>query len=191
MVSQFKIGHCCHIIRQGGVIAYPTETVFGLGCDPFNETAVQRLLEIKHRTAEKGLIIIGSQIKQLSPLLNKLTEQQYQQISQLPDHPTTWIAPKSKNTPDWLTGKHTTIAIRLTTQPIVKALCEKLEHALVSTSANISGFPVAQSALDIYRYFGQKIDGIIYENNHCLGSPSEIRHVLSGEILRRYSPAGE
>ena len=184
MVSAFKIGLCCHIVRQGGVIAYPTETVMGLGCDPYNNEAVRHLLALKHRPEEKGLIIIGANINQLTSFIGKLSIQQQQLLSQPIAHPTTWLAPKSATAPSWITGKHDTIAIRITTHSIANKLCQHLGHALVSTSANITGQAVVKTSHELIQSFGQAIHMITNDSQPSLGTPSEIRNILTGEIVR-------
>ncbi|MDX1795300.1 MAG: Sua5/YciO/YrdC/YwlC family protein [Hydrogenovibrio sp.] len=136
-------------IRSGEVIAYPTEAVYGLGCDPFNHSAFERLLTLKQRPVEKGVILIAANLQQVLALAaiddqpwTEVVVQSWADASQ----PVTWVLPATEKVPEWITGGRDTVAIRVTHHPIVKALCEQLGTALVSTSANLSGEPPIRSA---------------------------------------------
>lgn len=168
-------------LQQGGVIAYPTEAVFGLGCDPLNETAVMRLLAIKQRSIDKGLILIASDFSQVAPFLLDITEQQhaYTQPSE-----TTWIFPAKTNTPKWLTGKFNSLAIRITQHHAVIQLCEAFDSALVSTSANFSGQEPARTTQHIIDHLGEHLDGVLNNKTGHLSQPTEIRDSLTGELIR-------
>lgn len=131
-------------IRSGEVIAYPTEAVYGLGCDPFNPSAFERLLTLKKRPMEKGVILIAANLKQVLELADiddqpwtEVVIQSWTDVKQ----PTTWVLPATNKVPDWITGGRDTVAIRVTHHSTVKALCEQLGTALVSTSANLTGEP--------------------------------------------------
>jgi L-threonylcarbamoyladenylate synthase len=123
----------------GKVVAYPTESVFGLGCDPLNPMAVLDLLKLKKRGQHKGLILIASRFSQLSPFLKSLPESIKSRIHNGRQEPTTWLLPAKESVPTWLTGEHETLAVRLTQHPLAKELCELARTALVSTSANVAG----------------------------------------------------
>ncbi len=169
------------ILQQGGVIAYPTEAVFGLGCDPLNETAVMRLLALKQRSIDKGLILIASDFSQVADFLLPLNKQQkkYTQASE-----TTWIFPAKKNAPKWITGKFDSIAIRITRHLAVKQLCQSFGSALISTSANLSGLEPTKTAQEVIEQFNQLLDGVLDNKVGQLSKPTEIRDSISGEIIR-------
>lgn len=129
-------------ILAGEVIAYPTEAVYGLGCDPFNERSFAQLLQLKNRALEKGVILIAASTEQLEGLVelqNQPWTQTVLESWQDVNQPMTWVLPVRSAVPDWLTGGRDTLAVRVTHHPVAKALCEQLQKPLVSTSANISG----------------------------------------------------
>ncbi len=168
-------------LQQGGVIAYPTEAVFGLGCDPLNETAVTRLLNLKQRSIDKGLILIASDFSQVADFLLPLNDQQKQIIQ---PSETTWIFPAKSSAPQWITGTFDSIAVRITKHPAVKQLCELLGSALVSTSANLSGQPPAKNSDEVIAQFDQLLDGVLDREVGELLKPTEIRDSLTGKIIR-------
>jgi L-threonylcarbamoyladenylate synthase len=140
--TSFKVRLAVQKINRGEVIAYPTEAVYGLGCDPLNQQAVYKLLTIKKRTLDKGLILIASSLSQLEPYL-QLNDDIISRIQPTWPGPVTWIIPAQAWVPDWLTGKHSSLAVRVTAHPIARLLCEKNAGPLVSTSANTSSRPPA------------------------------------------------
>lgn len=182
--ASFSLAQAARHVLAGGVIAYPTEAVWGLGCDPFDPLAVQRILDLKQRPIEKGLIMIASDINQCADLLEGLSEQMLERINQATDKPTTWIVPNHGAVPYWITGKHQSFALRITQHPIARALCEQFGGPIVSTSANPAAKPEARTRLKLMRYFPRGIDfiapGIIGKQR----SPSEIRNLTTGAILR-------
>ncbi len=143
--SPFKTRLAVKKIKAGEVIAYPTESVFGLGCDPLNEEAVFNLLALKKRSVDKGLILIASSLTQLEPYL-QLNSAITSQIQTALSEPITWLIPYQTWVPEWLTGKHSKLAVRVITHPIAKLLCEKNGAPLVSTSANIHTKPPVTQA---------------------------------------------
>ncbi len=179
-----QVEQAARVIKSGGVIAYPTESVYGLGCDPFNQEAVQKILQIKGRMQEKGLIVIASHVQQIVPLIQPMHPNDLARaLKTWPGHQT-WIFPKSPRVPAWISGNFETIAIRVSAHPIVKALCDKINGPLVSTSANIANQVVLNSIKDIEMQFGDKIDAFI---NAPLGKhekPSTITVAHTLEQLR-------
>jgi len=141
-ISPFKIRTAIQQVNQGEVIAYPTEAVYGLGCNPLNEEAVFKLLALKKRSVDKGLILIASSIEQLDPYL-QLTEEIVTRVQASWPGPVTWIIPVQPWVPNWLTGEHNALAVRVTNHPITRLLCEENEGPLVSTSANTNTKPAA------------------------------------------------
>ncbi len=165
----------------GGVFAYPTEAIYGIGCDPDNEKAVRRLLQIKARPITKGLILIASDFSQVEKYLKPLTpsQKQYTQASA-----TTYLFPARESTPEWLTGDFDSLAIRITKHPLARQLCKALDSALVSTSANISGETPAISIEEVITQLGSRIDGILEGKLGDSATPSKIRDSITGQIIR-------
>lgn len=141
-MKEINITKAVALIQAGNVLAYPTEGVYGLGCDPFNPQAFDKLLDAKQRPMEKGVILIASSVEQVKDLAAVFYQPWTQAVLngwESPLRPTTWILPATEAVPDWITGGRDTVAIRVTHHPQVKALCDALEMPLVSTSANLSG----------------------------------------------------
>ena len=172
-------------LLQGGIIAYPTEAVWGLGCDPWNESAVMALLAIKQRPVEKGLIMVAGSTRQFTPLYENLSPQQKTAVKASWPGPTTWLLPDPDDLiPPWLKGSHHKVAIRISAHPVVKALCQSFGSMIVSTSANHSGKPEIRSRLRLVKSLGNKLDYIVPGQLGSEASPSTIRDLSSGEILR-------
>lgn len=171
-------------VRRGGVIAYPTEAVFGLGCDPLEPDAVERILNIKRRDAAKGVILIASRLSQLQPFMAKLDPDVLMTLERSWPGPVTWVVPAADHVPTWLTGGRATLAVRVTAHPIAHALCEACGIALVSTSANLSGQPPARTALAVRTQLGDAVDCIVPGAVGGLSKPTEIREALTGKVLR-------
>jgi L-threonylcarbamoyladenylate synthase len=173
-------------LRRGGVIAYPTEAVWGLGCDPRDEAATLRLLALKQREVDKGLILIAANEAQLAPFVDfeSLDEAQRATVRASWPGPNTWIVPASNGAPGWITGEHDGIAVRVTAHPGVIALCEAFGGAIVSTSANRAGLPAAAAfdALDPAIVAG--VDAVLQGETGGLGRPSAIRDARDGRRLR-------
>lgn len=143
-MSRFRLGLITRHLRQGGLIAYPTEGVYGLGCDPCNAEAVNRLLALKGRAATKGLIVIAASYQQIEPWLAPLNEAMRQPMQATWPGPVTWVAPAADWVPAWLHGGRRSLAVRVSAHPVVQALCLAFAGPLVSTSANKSGRPPAR-----------------------------------------------
>ncbi len=126
-------------LRKGGLVAYPTEAVFGLGCDPLNEGAVNKLLTLKERSWEKGLILIAANMKQLDLYVKRVPERITNKMLSSHDEAITWLLPAKESVPQWLKGASQSIAVRLVQHPLAKELCELAGSPLVSTSANKTG----------------------------------------------------
>ena len=171
-------------IHRGGVIAYPTEAVFGLGCDPLNPTAVQRLLDIKQRPMSKGLILIASRFEQLQPFIAPLDNASLTLLQESWPGPITWLVPAREDTPRWLRGEHASIAVRVTAHPLASALCEITGHALVSTSANPAGMPPARHSLRVRKYFSNQLDLILTGDVDRQSSPTPIRDLATKKFIR-------
>jgi len=182
MVSRFKLHQIAKIIRQQGVIAYPTESVYGLGCDPLSQKAVERILQLKQRPVEKGLIIIAANLKQLLPYID-ISDAETRQIEAY-KKPMTWLVKKSELTPAWVTGNHSKVAIRICQHPQVIEICNLLQHPIVSTSANPAGATPANSALKAMQYFSDRVDSYIFGSTGKLNKPTPITDLQSSSIIR-------
>jgi L-threonylcarbamoyladenylate synthase len=172
------------ILQQGGLIAYPTEAVFGLGCLPQHEITIQRLLKLKQRPQEKGLILLGSNLLQLETYISPLNQNILRKIQTIQTTPTTWLLPTPKTTSILLKGRFNKIAIRISQHPIIQQLCQQCQSPIISTSANISGQAMSYSATDVTDHFQQQLDYIIDaplgESQH----PSIIKDAISDQIIR-------
>lgn len=180
------VANAVKALRNGDVIAYPTETVFGLGCDPANESSVQKILNIKQRPIEKGLIVIAGELNQLSHWIDiEHIQNKFPHVIdswQAGQPPATWCVPCKANTPQWLTGEFNTLAVRVSQNDTVKTLCEAFGTGIVSTSANPSGLEPARTTLEAQAYFPELVvvDGVTQEN----AQPSVIRDAQTGNVLR-------
>ncbi|MDQ3511502.1 MAG: Sua5/YciO/YrdC/YwlC family protein [Pseudomonadota bacterium] len=173
-------------VRRGGVIAYPTEAVWGLGCDPFREAAVMRLLAIKQREVGKGLILIAGSLEQLDGLLDwsRLDRAQYERVLASWPGPGTWIVPATSRLPRWITGDHDSAAVRVSAHPEVVALAAACAGTLVSTSANFSGQAPALVRGQLAPALLEVIDGVTAGETGGRSAPSTIRDAISGAVLR-------
>ena len=170
---------------NGQVFAYPTEAVFGLGCDPLNKEAVYKILSLKSREVEKGMILIASEFSQIAPyvLFDTLDQSAQSQILATWPGPVTWLLPKSPKTPDWISGDSAMLAVRISRHPLVVQMCQHLGKPLVSTSANPAGEMPAKSEQEVRDYFGKDLPvvaGALGEQT----SPSKIFHSLTMETIR-------
>ena len=169
--------------NKGGVIAYPTEAVFGLGCMPLFQDSVSRILQLKHRAVEKGLILVASSIEQLEDYVHFDSLPTIDQIRDSWPGPVTWLIPAKEKTPTWLTGSHKTLAVRVSSHPTVNALCREL-GPIVSTSANPAGSKPAITTQEVLSYFGEEIDYVIPADIKNNLNPTEIRDAQNGNIIR-------
>ncbi len=173
-------------LERGEVIVYPTEAVYGLGCDPDNREAVEALLAIKQRPVEKGLILIADNYGQLLPYVDDAKipmDKRADIFSQWPGA-ITWVMPAKKDTPKWLTGQFDTIAVRVTAHPVVKQLCQSFGKPLVSTSANLAGQDPVRSLAEAREQFGDAVgcyvEGALGGNQN----PSVIKDAVTGQVFR-------
>lgn len=172
------------IIANGGIVAYPTESVYGLGCDPRRHETVRRLLRLKHRAPELGLILIAAHEAQLAPYVDTDTAPGIEKARASWPGPFTWLLRARAGVSPWLRGKHETLAVRVTAHASAAALCRHARRALVSTSANRHGRPPARSAAAVTREFGAAVDFILQGNLGGLSAPTEIRDAASGRVVR-------
>lgn len=170
-------------VTAGGVIAYPTEAVYGLGCDPLHAEAVGRILEIKRRSWRRGLILVAADPSQLEPYVRYPTRRIRARVAASWPGPHTWVLPAGPLAPPWIRGARRTIAVRVSAHPPVCALTA-LTGPLVSTSANPEGRAPARSAARARAYFGAALDGIVVAPLGQLSRPTEIRHAVTDAVLR-------
>ena len=174
------------LLRHGGVIAYPTEAVWGLGCDPFDEAAVLRLLALKQRAVEKGLILIAASASQFDGLLDwdALPGGRRAEVMASWPGPHTWIVPATARVPRWITGAHAGVAVRVSAHPGVVALCTAFAAPLVSTSANRAGAEPPKTLAEFDPRLVAAVDGILAGDTGGRERPSDIRDARSGAALR-------
>lgn len=182
--TRLRLPLASSVLRAGGVIAYPTEAVWGLGCDPFDQDAVVRLLQLKQRDWRKGLIVVASCMEQLAPFLRGLDEKYLAILRSSWPGPNTWLVPNNCVAPVWITGGRDTLAVRVSAHPIVAALCERFGGPIVSTSANPAGKKPAHRQWDVMRYFGNRLDVVVPGALGGAQKPTQIRNVISGDICR-------
>ncbi len=183
-MRQLTISQAADRARAGEIIAYPTEAVYGLGCDPFSEPAVDALLTLKRRSVDQGLLLIGHSLTQFEAMLMPLSDADWQPALATWPGPTTWVVPCRNSVPDWIRGRHSGLAIRITDHPVCRALCEAFGGPLVSTSANPTGSPPARTAAAVADYFPTGIAGTVDGALGGLSRPTEIRRLIGGQTIR-------
>lgn len=176
--------HALAILRGGGVIAYPTEAVYGLGCRADDEAAVARIRRLKARPAIEGMIILIDSLDSLADWIDPLEPGQGSLLAASWPGPETWLLPASERAPVWLTGRGHRLAARLPDHPLCRRLLRGLGTALVSTSANRREQPPARTAAEADRIFGDDIDLVLEGPLGDLESPTRIRDLESGEVIR-------
>lgn len=179
-----RLRHAVRALEQGGVVACPTEAVWGLSCDPDDPAAVARLLELKQRPVDKGLILVAAALEQIAALLQGLSEAQRGKLALSWPGPTTWLLPHRDRVPPWIHGGRDTVAVRVTAHPVMAALCRAWDGPLVSTSANPAGCQAPRAAFQVQRYFGQQLDALVPGAVGGAARPSVIRDLRTDEVLR-------
>ncbi|MCJ8312532.1 MAG: L-threonylcarbamoyladenylate synthase [Saccharospirillaceae bacterium] len=171
-------------IKQGAVFAYPTETVWGLGCSPFHYDAVMRILDIKHRDLNKGLILLVGQWDQLGELFAQLPAKDRMLLNQPTLDPTTYLIEHKNLIPSWITGQFKTVAVRRSTNAWIKQICAQLGHPIVSTSANVSGQKTVRNKYVATKQFYSQVDFIAPGDVDSKTKPSKIIHLSTQKRLR-------
>jgi L-threonylcarbamoyladenylate synthase len=177
---QRELQHAARVLRQGGIVAYPTEYCFGLGCDPRDRNAVLRLLRIKRRAAAKGLIVLGADIDQLTPYVQELPPA----VLKTWPGPHTWLVTPRAGTPAWITGGGARIAVRVTAHRPAAELCRAAGMGIVSTSANRAGEKPARAWREVLRRFGAEIDVVLSGRVGNAAAPTPIRDAITGAQVR-------
>ena len=171
-------------LRAGQLIAYPTEAVYGLGCDPRNEIAVDKLLALKSRPANSGLILIGSSFSQFDGWIARVPDHLREKAERRWPGPVTWLFPKGEDVPDYISGKHETLAIRVTAHVPCVQLCDVFGGPVVSTSANPHAAQAARSAGEVEDFFGPFLGGILAGPLGGRRQTSEIIDLETGKAIR-------
>lgn len=188
-VNDFQIKRAVNLMEQDGVIAYPTEAVFGLGCLPFSVEAIERILAIKKRPWHKGLILVASDIAQIEPFVDENFHDLLVCFDEVPDpeepdQPVTWLLPKSELVLPLVCGEHPKIAIRLSKHPVVKALCDEAQSVIVSTSANRAGNPEMKRTEDVRNQMMNQLDMVVSGAVGGYDRPSKIIDAQTQKVLR-------
>ena len=170
-------------VRRGGVIAYATESCFGLGCDPNNERALRAVLRIKRRPKSKGLIVIADRAERFSMLLEPISEIDMKRMQATWPGPHTWLIPAKTRAKRSLRGKHGALAVRVTAHEDAKNLCARLRMMLVSTSANRAGQRPIKTTRECLRRMGSNVM-VISGKIGARKTPSTIQDLRSGKLLR-------
>ncbi|MXP51251.1 Sua5/YciO/YrdC/YwlC family protein [Pantoea sp. SoEX] len=181
-----SVRKCVKELKKGGIIIYPTESVFGFGCDPDNQTAVINLIIIKKRSIKKGFILVAENYNRIKSYIadNEISSIQRDYMFSCWPGPVTFIVPTSPKTPSWLTGQFNSLAVRITDHPSVKKLCKHFGKPIISTSANISNQNPCRTFNDIKKQFGQTFP-ILFGKTYGRERPSEIRNIITGDLIRQ------
>jgi L-threonylcarbamoyladenylate synthase len=182
-MGNFHLNQAVMTLNRGGIIAYPTEAVFGLGCYPEDFYAVARILSLKKRSVGKGLILIAASVEQIASYVEYPDDEVRQEVHTTWPGPITWVLPAKTSVPFWVTGGRDTVAVRVCAHPIAQALCHRV-GAIVSTSANPVGCAPATNIIKVWSYFGNKIDYILPGEPGSKRLPTEIREATTGSVLR-------
>ena len=176
------LGEARALLKKGSIIAYPTEAVYGLGCCAFKERSVEKILSLKQRAKSKGLILLIADWSQLMLLIAPMSDALLEPVRATWPGPVTWVFPKSSIVPDWVSGEHDGVAIRMSAHPVARALCA--DGPVVSTSANITGQDPAVDLPGLMRQFPEGIDAVLTGELGGLNQPSAIFDVRTGVRLR-------
>lgn len=189
-MQKLSVKVAAHRLMEGNVIAYPTEAVWGLGCDPLNEQACLDLLQIKRRPIQKGMILIAGSIDEFAGILSALPVDQVQKLdaawqNQISTGAITFLVPDIlEQVPYWIKGSHNSVALRVSQHPLVKSLCQAFGGPLVSTSANRSGKPPARSRVLVEKYFGGQLEFIVPGALGGATNPSKIIDFYTSKTVR-------
>ncbi len=183
MVSPVHLRRVITALRAGEVVAYPTEAVWGVGCDPRNARALLDLLRLKRRDPAKGLILVAADWAQLSPFLKSPPAEALARATASWPGAATWVFPAAGMSSPLLTGRHPGLAVRVSAHPVVRALCQGFGGALVSSSANLSNRAPARSRAAVVAQFGP---GLVRMPGALGGAmrPTPVRDAISGEVFR-------
>ncbi len=183
---QYSVLDAVHFLQQGEVIIYPTEAVFGLGCDPENPDAIEKILAMKHRSRKKGMILIASDFSQLQAYIEDLPTHLLAPILKTWPGPFTWLFPAKPHVSEWIRGIHSTVAVRVTAHPIAKAICQAFGQPIISTSANREGQEPARNSKEVMAIFdASEYGGVVEGEVGDAAKPTQIRDALTQQIIRQ------
>ena len=182
-MSPWALNRLIRAVSNGAVFGYPTDTIWGFGCHPMLAESVARILTIKNRSPEKGLILLSSRLEYCAPYLDA-SPQQLETIRLPCAQPTSWLVPTSDYCPGWICGNFPTVAIRITDHPLLRIICDGLQAPIVSTSANRAGRVPVRNALQMRKQFAAELDFIVTGFSAGSGRPSEIKSLVSGTTVR-------
>ena len=186
-MSPWALNRRAREIAQGAVFGYPTDTIWGLGCHPLIAPSVARILAIKGRSPDKGLILLSSRLEYCRPYIDA-DEEVLQPVLTAAEQPTTWLVDASEFCPWWIRGRFPTVAIRITDHPLVREICDRLAAPIVSTSANRSGRSPARNLFQMHREFGDLVDFIVGGYATGGAAASRIKSLADGNIIRSGNP---
>lgn len=182
--SPFKIRLAAETLAAGGIVCHPTEAVWGLACLPDNPDAVARLIALKQRDPEKGLILVADKVERFGGLMAKLPNDVQQQLLDSWPGPNTWVVPDTDIVPPWVRGRFDSVAIRVSRHPLTTALCKAADSPLVSSSANPAARPAAKTQWHARRYFNDRVDYYLHGVTDQQHKPTTIRDAISGARIR-------
>ncbi len=172
-------------LNNGEIIAYPTEGVYGIGCNARNLKSVIKIAELKQRPIEKGMIILISDLKIIKDWIVGLPEEEIKKLyTEYSGYTYTWLLPKSLNCPYEVSGDSDCLAVRITQHPVAKALCLSLNAPLISTSANPQSLPSAKTVEEVSKYFNGKISGIVSGEVGSLRDATRIQNIKTDQFIR-------
>lgn len=182
---QQAIREAVQVLNRGGVILYPTDTVWGLGCDATNSEAVRRIFAIKRRADSKAMLSLTDAVGRVDYYFDRVPEIAWD-LWEVADKPLTLILPRARNVAPELIAEDGTMGMRITHEAVSNALCARLRRPLVSTSANISGEPTARCYADISEEVKQAVDYIVplRQNEAHNPAPSGIIKVDDGGLIQ-------
>ena len=184
-LSDFQLALAAQTLFAGGVIAYPTEAVWGLGCNPWDIDAVERILALKQRPMHKGLIVVAGSVEQVQFLLDPLPADQRETAESHWPGPVTCLIPDLlQQIPQAVRGRHASIAVRVSDHPLIRSLCRAVGGPIVSTSANPAGRSPARTSWQVRGYFGDELDRLVPGQLGGYRQPSKIIDIVSGKQLR-------
>ncbi len=180
-----SVAQAVTLLQSGAIIAYPTESMYGFGCDPRQYAAVQALLHLKQRAEAKGLLLVSGEFAHLAPYiaLDQVSVAQWDAIWAHWPGFRTYIFPASVSAPSWITGEHSGIALRLSQHPVITQLSQAFGHPIVSTSANYTSQPPIVSLKELRDVF-PGVAGVVEGDVGEYRQASTIQDVLTGKIFR-------
>lgn len=184
IVNRLAVERAVEALCDGGVIAYPTEGVWGLGADPLDRAAVRRVGLLKRRPPLHGYILVAAEEQQLAWCLDRVTPEMRAEMRASWPGPVTWVVPASSALPGWVNGRFDTVAVRVSAHPVVSAICRMFDGPIISTSANPHGLPPARDRLKLQCYFGDQLDQVVPGQLGGNLRPTTIRDARTGAVLR-------